>query len=207
MHLKYAQRLMKKMLKVTSLIVVLFSVLMFGFCFKFFSYTVESNDKTAVKVDQVETVSADSSVQAGSGIAILLPAEQTTENVEVVSTDDGAYEVYYDSSNSSYYTGYTTAYRYNSNLSETGQTFMRDGVVYNEDGSVRYTYYSSNVAYHYQTSQWTANADGMYTTSDGYIVVASSDYDLGTIVETPWGQGQVLDTGCSSGTIDIYTNY
>lgn len=72
---------------------------------------------------------------------------------------------------------------------------------------LHYTYYSSNVLYHYQTSEWYACDDGIYRTEDGYIVVASNDYEKGTIVDTPFGKGIVLDCGCSSGTIDIYVNF
>lgn len=90
---------------------------------------------------------------------------------------------------------------YNSNAS----SFKSQGVIY--QNGIRYTYYSSNVLYHYRTSEWTAGADGIYRDSSGYIVVASSDYGQGTIVSTPFGQGKVYDSGCASGTIDIYTNF
>lgn len=90
---------------------------------------------------------------------------------------------------------------YNSNAS----SFKSQGVIY--QNGIRYTYYSSNVLYHYRTPEWTAGADGIYRDSSGYIIVASSDYRQGTIVPTPFGQGKVYDSGCASGTIDIYTNF
>lgn len=49
--------------------------------------------------------------------------------------------------------------------------------------------------------------DGTIRDADGYICVASSDYPRGTIVETSLGTGKVYDTGCASGTIDIYTDW
>lgn len=49
--------------------------------------------------------------------------------------------------------------------------------------------------------------DGTIRDKDNYICVASSDYPKGTIVETSLGTGKVYDTGCASGTIDIYTNW
>lgn len=67
------------------------------------------------------------------------------------------------------------------------------------------TYYSSNVLYHYMTPQWTLGDDGVYRTSEGYVVVAASDLPYGSTVETSFGTGQVLDTGCASGVTDIYT--
>lgn len=50
-------------------------------------------------------------------------------------------------------------------------------------------------------------ADGTIRDADNYICVASSDYPKGTIVETSLGTGKVYDSGCASGTIDIYTNW
>ena len=83
--------------------------------------------------------------------------------------------------------------------------FESQGVVYN--GGTRYTWYSSNAAYHYRTGEWSAGSDGFYRDKNGYLVVASSDYSQGTTVNTPWGPGKVYDSGCASGTIDMYTNY
>lgn len=50
-------------------------------------------------------------------------------------------------------------------------------------------------------------SDGTIRDENGYICVASSDYPKGTIVETSLGTGKVYDTGCASGTIDLYTNW
>lgn len=88
----------------------------------------------------------------------------------------------------------------------TGSNFRSDGVWYDEN--YRYTWYSSNDLYHYRTSEWTAGDDNIYRDSDGYVVVASSDYPEGTVIEnTPFGTVKVYDSGCASGTLDVYTNY
>lgn len=50
-------------------------------------------------------------------------------------------------------------------------------------------------------------ADGTIRDENDYICVASSDYAKGTIVETSLGTGKVYDSGCASGTIDIYTDW
>ena len=83
--------------------------------------------------------------------------------------------------------------------------FKSQGVIY--QNGIRYTYYSSNVLYHYRTPEWNAGSDGIYRDSAGYIVVASSDYSQGSVVSTPFGAGKVYDSGCASGTIDIYVNF
>lgn len=84
-------------------------------------------------------------------------------------------------------------------------SFQSQGVIY--QNGIRYTYYSSNVLYHYRTPEWNAGSDGIYRDSAGYIVVASSDHSQGSVVSTPFGAGKVYDSGCASGTIDIYTNF
>jgi hypothetical protein len=48
---------------------------------------------------------------------------------------------------------------------------------------------------------------GLVCDENGYICVASSDYSWGTIVETSLGTGRVYDSGCASGTIDIYCDW
>lgn len=93
----------------------------------------------------------------------------------------------------------------NSQSSYNSSNFESQGVI-NWNGT-RYTYYSSNVLYHYRTPEWTAGSDGIYRDSNGYIVVASNDASQGSIVSTPFGQGKVYDSGCASGTVDIYTNF
>lgn len=92
-----------------------------------------------------------------------------------------------------------------SSYSGSSGDFKSQGVIY-ENGT-RYTYYSSNVLYHYRTPEWTAGNDNIYRDSDGYIIVASNDHAQGAVVSTPFGEGKVYDSGCASGTIDIYTNY
>lgn len=80
------------------------------------------------------------------------------------------------------------------------------GVVDGPNGTIE-TAYSSNVLYHYRTSEWTPDEYGFYRTSDGYYVVASSDYEQGTIIETTRGEAMVLDSGCDSGIVDFYTDW
>lgn len=87
-----------------------------------------------------------------------------------------------------------------------GSNFKRDGVW--SDGNYRYTWYSSRVAHHYRTDEWTPDESGVYRDSEGYAVVASSDLPQGSVVEdTPFGAAKVYDCGCPSGTLDVYVNY
>ena len=80
------------------------------------------------------------------------------------------------------------------------------GIIDGVNGT-RETAYSSNVLYHYRTSEWTPDEYGFYRTSDGYYVVASNDYPEGTVIETTRGEAMVLDGGCDNGIVDFYTNW
>ena len=80
------------------------------------------------------------------------------------------------------------------------------GIIDGVNGT-RETAYSSNVLYHYRTSEWTTDEYGFYRTDEGYYVVASSDYEQGTIIETSRGEAMVLDSGCDSGIVDFYCNW
>ena len=50
-------------------------------------------------------------------------------------------------------------------------------------------------------------SDGTIRDVDGYICVASPDYPRGTVILTSLGPGKVYDTGCDSGTVDLYTDW
>ena len=80
------------------------------------------------------------------------------------------------------------------------------GIIDGVNGT-RETAYSSNVLYHYRTSEWTADEYGFYRTDEGYYVVASNDYPEGTVIETTRGEAMVLDGGCDNGIVDFYTNW
>lgn len=79
------------------------------------------------------------------------------------------------------------------------------GVIY--WGDYRWTYYSESVL-----PGGGLNIPGRYTDEtgfvcdgNGYICLASSDLSYGTIVSTPFGRmGCVYDSGCPSGTLDVY---
>ena len=80
------------------------------------------------------------------------------------------------------------------------------GIIDGVNGT-RETAYSSQVLYHYRTSEWTADEYGFYRTDEGYYVVASNDYPEGTVIETTRGEAMVLDGGCDNGIVDFYTNW
>ena len=90
--------------------------------------------------------------------------------------------------------------------SYSGDGFMQSGVRAGVDSSTE-TWYSSNAAYHYRTSEWTPDDEGYYRDADGYYVVASNDYAEGTVVNTSKGEAKVYDSGTDSGNIDMYVNW
>ena len=96
----------------------------------------------------------------------------------------------------------------------SGESYSSDdlrslGVIY--DDGYRYTWYSQRVL-----PGGGLNIEGRHVSDEGYvvdsqdrIVVASSDLAYGTTIDVPFGNGKavVLDTGCTSGTIDVYTDF
>lgn len=80
-----------------------------------------------------------------------------------------------------------------------------DGVYWHGDRLE--TYYSSAVAYHYRTPEWWIDDEGFYRTSEGYYVVAASDYEQGSVIEGSKGACMVLDCGCDYGVTDYYVNW
>lgn len=49
--------------------------------------------------------------------------------------------------------------------------------------------------------------NGIIRDEDGYICVASSDLPFYSVITISLGDAKVYDTGCSSGTIDVYTTW
>lgn len=84
-----------------------------------------------------------------------------------------------------------------------------NGVVY--FAGHRETWYSTNEAAGKATA-WEipdkhVAEDGTIRDKDGFVCVASSDHPKHTIIMTSVGVGKVYDTGCSHGTIDVYTTW
>lgn len=86
--------------------------------------------------------------------------------------------------------------------------FMNLGVIY--WGDFRWTWYSENVlpGGGLNIPGRRVNDLGYVCDENGYICLASNDYGYGTIFDTPFGgQGKVYDSGCDSGTLDVYVSW
>ena len=93
---------------------------------------------------------------------------------------------------------------------------IMDGHLTRSNGSIRVfghreTWYSTNEGCGKNTA-WPIPGkhvadDGTIRDEDGYVCVASSDHRKHAVVMTSVGPGKVYDTGCSHGTIDVYTNW
>ena len=84
----------------------------------------------------------------------------------------------------------------------------RKGVIHYH--GFRYTWYSQKVlrgrGLHIPGRH--VDSHGYVCDKDNYICVASGRFHRGKVVKTPFGKkGKVYDSGCSSRTIDIYTNF
>ena len=104
--------------------------------------------------------------------------------------------------------GYVLEYSAVYNVTENHLTRSNGSIRYNGH---RETWYSTREACG-QTTAWSIPGkhtadDGTIRDADGFICIASSDYSKHTIIMTSVGPGKVYDTGCSHGTIDVYTNW
>ena len=92
-------------------------------------------------------------------------------------------------------------------IDESGyETISPCGGVYSYDGRTE-TYYSSNVLYHYNTPNWTADEQGFYRDANGYYVVAASDMEQGTVFACSMGVENdkyiAMFSGLTSGTVGV----
>lgn len=95
------------------------------------------------------------------------------------------------------------------------QTYSYSGPVLTKAGGVNYyngrreTWYSQRVLPGGGLDIPGRHVDerGIICDVDGYICVAASDLQYGSIVGTSLGLGKVYDSGCAAGTTDIYTNW
>ena len=88
----------------------------------------------------------------------------------------------------------------------TPADFRRAGVIYYN--GYKFTYYSEKVLPGKGLKIPGRHSDGNFVRDeDNYICVASSDLPKGAVIDTPFGEGKVYDTGCPSGVIDIYCSW
>lgn len=132
-------------------------------------------------------------------------ADDVVYEVETGDWDDEAWDEPYDADYDGY--GYDRPYDCSHDGGYDADYFRRMGVI--PDGDYRYTWYSQRVlpGGGLDIPGRTVNDDGYVTDGDGNICLASSDLAYGTVVETPFGTGVVYDTGCDSGTLDVYTDW
>ena len=132
--------------------------------------------------------------------------EQVEEWTEPVY-EETYYEPYYEEP--AYYAPVEYAAPYDTTDGISASEFQWMGVV--EQDGTRYTWYSQNALPGGGLDELNANGrhveGGYVMDADGYIAVASSDYPIGTTLDTPFGAARVYDTGCASGTVDVYTDF
>lgn len=161
-------------------------------------------------IDDVEVARAEQPVLEANDMPYVAPVEaepvgpvivETAVPADDVATPDEESYIPEEDTAADDYAGYCAPESYDSS------DFRTMGVVY--DGGTRYTWYSQNVlpGGGLDISGRHVDGNGYVRDGDGYIVVASSDHERGTVLETPFGTAVVYDTGCPSGTVDVYTNF
>ena len=123
----------------------------------------------------------------------VIPYEQMTNEQLINSIANGTFKL-----------EYTAIYNTNAN-----KLTKSKGVVYYNNH--KETYYSQNAlpGTSLRIPGRHVADDGTVRDGEGYICVAanSSYMSKGTVVKTSLGPAKVYDSGCASGTIDIYTNW
>ena len=147
-------------------------------------------------VDEIKEALSDLNSAVDEAIAERDAEIAAEEEAARIAEEEAAAEYYY-SYDSGYYSGGGSSYH-----PEGGLT-PQSGVNYY--GDQRETYYSSNVLYHYQTSNWELDDEGFYREGDYYVVAANDgQYSNGDTFEGSKGTCIVRDSGCDYGTTDYY---
>lgn len=162
--------------------------------------------KTAFAIEMSDHVVAEADV--GQQVNMAEEVEEVAQDVPPEATETSVVDDWQD-----YDYGYY--YEYGGGYGGYGDGFMQQGV--REFNGRTETWYSSNVLYHQNTSQWSVDDEGYYRTDDGYYVVAASEYETnpetgepyqeGDIIQTSKGEGIVLDSGCDEGVTDFYVGF
>ena len=154
--------------------------------------SIKSSISTADMVKTLNQLSSDAQAIIDQASIRKTEAEETAKAVAATystSASSTSYAEYVESCNSGSYSG-------------SYYDFLRDGVVYSE--GKKFTYYSQSVLPGGGLDIPGRHTDGGFVKDgDGYICIAS-DKANGTIVDTPWGQGKVYDSGVSGETYDVY---
>ena len=127
--------------------------------------------------------------------------DAATVQEEPAEEPEEVYEDYYEP----VYYGYS-GYSGGATATTTHDLLNGQGRAYDENGT-SYTYYNHDLG-------WGAldipgenfDADGVSHDGDGYIVVAADGHAKGEVIDTPYGQAKVYDSGSGYGNVDIYTN-
>ena len=103
-----------------------------------------------------------------------------------------------------------TYYDYAPSYSGYNNDFQQLGTI--NDGKHEYSWYSQRVLPGGGLDALNNNgrhvsSDGFICDGDGYIAVASCDYEQGTVIDTPFGEAKVYDYCPTSGTVDVYTDF
>lgn len=131
--------------------------------------------------------------------------EKETEESEEIIEESSDEEVEY--SEEYYEEDYYSEDEYYYETSVSAEEFMIQGVVYYN--GLEFTWYSENVlpGGGLDIPGRHSNESGYICDCDGYICVASCDYEYGTVLETPFGYAKVYDVCPVSGIVDVYVSW
>lgn len=160
-------------------------------------------EKLAAEAERMETETQAREAAKQAALETLAEIEKAEAEAQAAAEQAAAEQAMLEATTT------TSSYEptYYTEAADNGQLTASKGVVYYNGH--RETYYSQNVlpGGGLNIPGRHVAEDGTVRDADNYICVASSDLAKGTVVETSLGTGKVYDSGCASGTIDIYTNW
>ena len=103
-----------------------------------------------------------------------------------------------------------TQYMPSPHLTEDGyvtpEFFRKHGVIYGN--GYKYTWYSEKVLPGGALEIPGRWSDGNYVRDeDGYIVMAHESLPMGTVIDSPFGEGKIYDRCPTPGVLDVYTSF
>lgn len=189
------------------IIISIVTIIIIGLTFLFDAGVAYASVETApAKVNK-------SVINIRSGPSLLAPIIGAAYKNDVLNfvfaiEDSDWSEILYGNAAAYVYTDYLSFVTFKEKPLYTPDQFKFLGVI--EWNGWRWTWYSQNVL-----PGNGLNIPGRHVDENNYICdendyICLATYELpqGTVVDTPFGkQGKVYDTGCPSGTLDVYTNF
>ena len=191
---------------IASIVVLILATLVIVYVPKRAEDDLSEKTEVSTEIQTEEQKTSEIATESVTEAPTIIIAQVTTEEI-IETTEENTEETTGDIDINGY--GWVQL-QYSATYHISGKHLTREGGVFYYAGH-KETWYSTNEAAGKTTARNIPGKhvadDGTIRDEDGFICVASSDLAFYSIVMTSLGPGKVYDCGCSSGTIDVYTNW